>query len=96
VGRAVSDAGGAFLTPDDLAARVGLSVRSVMRAIAAGELEASQLTRRGGWRIRPEAVDEWIQARSNRPRGRETAAPAVRGRGRRGRLVVTQNMGRSR
>src|SRR3954471_19699996 len=35
----------------------------------AGEPEASQLTRtRGGWRIKPAAVEEWMQARSNRQR----------------------------
>jgi excisionase family DNA binding protein len=44
-----------------------VSSKTVMRAIAAGQLEASQVTQgRGGWRIRPEAIDAWLDSRGNR------------------------------
>jgi excisionase family DNA binding protein len=46
-----------------------VSPKTVMRAIAAGHLEASQVTQgRGGWRIRPKAIDAWLESRSNRTR----------------------------
>lgn len=57
------------MTPSEVAAMVRVSCKTVMRAIQAGELEASQLARkRGGWRIMPAAVEDWMQARSNRQR----------------------------
>lgn len=57
------------LTVDEVAELMRVSVKTVMRAIAAGQLEASQLTQgRGGWRVRPEAIDAWLEARSNRMR----------------------------
>lgn len=57
------------LTVEQVAELVQLSSKSVMRAITAGHLEASQLTQgRGGWRVRVEAIDEWMDARSNRAR----------------------------
>lgn len=84
-----------FLTPEDVAEMVELSVKSVTRAIAAGDLEASQLTRRGGWRIRPAAVERWMEARSNARVRRKMRPAAAIARGGRGRLVVTEGMGRS-
>jgi excisionase family DNA binding protein len=57
------------MTPSEVAEMVRVSCKTVMRAIQAGELEASQLARkRGGWRIMPAAVEEWMRARSNRRR----------------------------
>jgi excisionase family DNA binding protein len=57
------------MTPGEVAEMVRVSCKTVMRAIEAGELEASQLARkRGGWRIMPAAVEEWMQVRSNRRR----------------------------
>lgn len=57
------------MTPGEVAEMVRVSCKTVMRAIQSGELEASQLARkRGGWRIMPAAVEEWMQARSNRRR----------------------------
>src|SRR3954471_24786132 len=65
------------LTVEQVAERVQLSTSTVMRAIHAGELEASQLTRnRGGWRIRETAIEAWLDFRSNRQRG--PATPAAR------------------
>lgn len=44
-----------------------VSAKTVLRAIAVGHLEAGRLRQgRGGWRIRPEAVDAWLEMRSNR------------------------------
>lgn len=57
------------LTVDEVAELMRVSSKTVMRAIAAGHLEASQLTQgRGGWRIRLSAVDAWLELRSNRTR----------------------------
>jgi excisionase family DNA binding protein len=59
-----------ILTVEQVAERVQLSAKTVMRAIQAGELEASQLTQsRGGWRVREQAIAAWLEARSNRHRG---------------------------
>jgi excisionase family DNA binding protein len=56
-----------ILTVEQVAKRVQLSSKTVMRAIRAGDLEASQLTQgRGGWRIRDDAIARWLEARSNR------------------------------
>jgi excisionase family DNA binding protein len=55
------------LTLEQVAERVQLSAKTVMRAIRAGDLEASQLTQgRGGWRVREDAIAGWLEARSNR------------------------------
>src|SRR4051812_10028436 len=57
------------LTVEQVAERVQLSTSTVMRAIKAGELEASQLTRsRGGWRVQETAIAAWLDRRSNRVR----------------------------
>jgi excisionase family DNA binding protein len=54
------------MTVDEVAGLMRVSPKTVMRAISAGQLEASRITQgRGGWRIRPEAVDAWLDARSN-------------------------------
>jgi len=79
-----------YLKPADVAAIVELSEKTVLRAIAAGDLEASRLTRkRGGWRITHTAIDRWMKKRStSRPRRRRRAieAQATRAAGRRGTL----------
>jgi excisionase family DNA binding protein len=63
------------LTVEQVAESVQLSVSTVMRAIAAGDLEASQLTRsRGGWRVRESAIADWMNARSNRSRRRPSTS----------------------
>jgi excisionase family DNA binding protein len=101
---------GRILTLEDVAGLVQLSTRTVRRAILSGDLEASQLTpRRGGWRIREAAVDDWLARRSNRihpprepavlPAPIQPAPVPARTRGREpagdGRLTVTPNMGRA-
>ncbi len=79
------------LAVDEVAEFMRVSSKTVMRAIVAGHLEASQVTQgRGGWRIRPEAMDAWLEIRSSRPRTEraladvrrvEPQAPAPRRRG---------------
>lgn len=54
-----------MLTPEQVAERCHVSPRTVMRAIRAGELVASQLASRGCWRIRAEHVDAWLDVRAN-------------------------------
>jgi excisionase family DNA binding protein len=67
-----------ILTVDQVAELVQLSSKTVMRAIRSGDLEASQLTQgRGGWRVREDAIDDWLAARSNRSRSSQFVA--VRG-----------------
>lgn len=99
-----------ILTVDQVADLVQLSPRTVMRAIAAGHLDASQLAQgRGGWRVYEDAVGRWMDARSNqRPEPRApadvatppapAAGPVVRPRRPRrndgGKLEVTPEMGR--
>src|SRR3954470_4710209 len=63
-----------ILTVDQVAELVQLSTKTVMRAICAGELEASQLTQtRGGWRVQHAAIERWMEVRSNRHRSRVAA-----------------------
>jgi excisionase family DNA binding protein len=57
-----------LLRPVDVAELCRCSVKTVMRAIIATELEASQLGQRGTWVIRESAVEEWLDQRSNRVR----------------------------
>ncbi len=69
-----------LLTPQQVAEACQLSARTVLRAIERGDLRASKLAIRGGWRIVPTDVDAWLVARSNhrrepadgeRPHGKE-------------------------
>lgn len=78
-----------LLTPQQVADACQLSPRTVIRAIERGELRASKLAVRGGWRIVPSDVDAWLAARSNRrrdppdgerPRGNEIQPDLARGR----------------
>ena len=67
------------LTVDEVAEFMRVSSKTVMRAIASGQLEASQVTQgRGGWRIRPQAIDAWLDSRSNRTRPERTLAEVRR------------------
>ena len=55
-----------ILTVDQVADVVQLSSKTVLRAIAAGHLEASRLGQgRAGWRVKKGAVDQWMELRSN-------------------------------
>jgi excisionase family DNA binding protein len=58
----------AFMTPSDAAATTGLSVKTIYRAIWAGELVASK---RGRWLISSEDLAEWILE------GRQTERPGA-------------------
>jgi hypothetical protein len=59
---------GNLLKPSEVAELCRCSVKTVMRAVMAGELEASQLARRGTWVVRSEAIGDWLDRRSNRAR----------------------------
>jgi excisionase family DNA binding protein len=67
---------GDVLTPEQVAERVQVHTRTVMRAIASGDLVASQLARRGCWRITEQAVEAWLEARSNRQQPQRTVPVA--------------------
>lgn len=54
----------AYLTVREVAELVRCEHRTVRRAIQSGDLEASMLGCR--WLIRPEAVEAWFQARTNK------------------------------
>ncbi len=96
-----------YLTVDDVVELVGHSRSTVYRAIADGDLEASRLTRKRGWRIRPAAIERWMDRCSNQRGQRRSPAPrstpvepaaSAAARARRGRapvrLTVTRDMGR--
>lgn len=67
-----------LLTIDQVAERCQVSTKTVKRAIDAGDLRASQLAERGCWRIYEADVDEWIEARANRPREPRGLATATK------------------
>ncbi|MGZ6565316.1 MAG: helix-turn-helix domain-containing protein [Solirubrobacteraceae bacterium] len=46
-----------LLTPQEVAEACQLSARTVVRAIERGDLRASKLAVRGGWRILPADID---------------------------------------
>jgi excisionase family DNA binding protein len=71
--RAPADTG-ALLSPEQVAARCGLSRKAVYRAIERGELRASRLCSR--LRLRPQDVDSWIEVNAIEP-GERQRAPHV-------------------
>jgi hypothetical protein len=71
-------AAGTLLKPSEVAELCRCSVKTVMRAVVAGELEASQLARRGTWVVRPDAIGDWLDRRSNRTRKTRAADPVRR------------------
>lgn len=84
-----------------LAETLGVSTKTVMRAIDAGELRASKLAARGCWVVQRDDVFAWLDARAT-PRGRPIepshvpARATVRGRRRPGGpLKLTDDMGRA-
>lgn len=50
----------AYLTVADVAERLGVSGETVRRWLRSGQLEGALLSRRAGWRIRPDAVERMI------------------------------------
>jgi excisionase family DNA binding protein len=94
-----------LLTIDQVAAQLQVHPRTVMRAISKRGLRAHQVAGRGSWRVHPEALEAWLEARANRPVTPSAVVPlapiaaatsrarAPRGRAR-GVLAVTRDMGR--
>jgi len=93
-----------ILTVDQVADVVQLSSKTVLRAIAAGHLEASRLGQgRAGWRVKKGAVGRWMELRSNASACAQarivSALPAPMPapdatRRRPGRLTISADMGR--
>jgi len=88
---------GELLTVEDAAGRAQVHPETVKRAIRSGRLRASRLGERGAYRIREEWFDDWIDAQtvSVDTSVREQRTSAVRGPRMRGRLAVSERMGRS-
>jgi excisionase family DNA binding protein len=85
-----------LLKPADVAELCQLHPRTVLRAIHAGRLRASQLGAHTAYRIRREDVDAWLEATVLEPQREEPTEVRVVARSRGvGRLVVTPDMGRT-
>jgi excisionase family DNA binding protein len=61
------------MSPEDVAAKCGLSRKAIYRAIERGELAATRLCSR--IRIRPQDVDQWIEANRVPPRVADLHVP---------------------
>jgi excisionase family DNA binding protein len=86
-----------LLTTAEVAERLRLHRKTVERAIRRGELRAWRPSAAGPWRIRPEWVDHWIDARGTHggaARHRIEEMPTLARPSREGRLEVTPGMGR--
>ena len=55
-----------YLTVEQVAERLQVSAWTVRRWLREGELEGSYLSDRAGWRVPEGAIEEFLQARSNR------------------------------
>jgi len=62
-----------FMTPEEVASRLGLHERTVRRAINRGELEAVEFDGSGGYRISEAAFQAWLVRRRARPTDEATA-----------------------
>lgn len=91
---------------DRAASILGVHPRTLLRAVDAGHLRASQITRRGGWIVQAADLRAFLELRATRPRAlpdspREPAAPiehtrrARRRRPEGGRVVVDPSWGRA-
>jgi excisionase family DNA binding protein len=58
---------GDLLTVAEVAERLGVTTGAVLDWIKRGEIRASNLGGRAGWRIRPQDVEAFLDARSNIP-----------------------------
>jgi excisionase family DNA binding protein len=86
-----------LLTTAEVAERLRLHPKTVERAIRRGELRAWRPSAAGPWRIHPEWIDHWIDARATRPgaaRNRLGGMPTLAQPSGEGRLEVTPGMGR--
>jgi excisionase family DNA binding protein len=64
-GPAAATAPKEFLSPVDVADILGFDRKIIYRALETGELPASKIRRR--WKIRPSAVDHWVERCRHRP-----------------------------
>jgi excisionase family DNA binding protein len=55
-----------YLTVEQVAERLQVSAWTVRRWLREGQLEGSHLGDRAGWRVPEEAIDRFLQVRSNR------------------------------
>jgi excisionase family DNA binding protein len=55
-----------WFTPPQAAQRINVSVRSIYRAVRAGELKATQVNGRGDLRIADSWLMAWMEKRSER------------------------------
>ena len=86
-----------LLTTAEAAERLRLHPKTVERAIRRGELQAWRPSAAGPWRIHPEWVDHWIDARARRPgaaRHRIGEMATLAQPSGEGRLEVAPGMGR--
>ena len=56
-----------YLTVEQVAERLQVSAWTVRRWLRDGALEGSYLSDRAGWRVSEEAIERFLQERSNRP-----------------------------
>ncbi|CAA9528827.1 MAG: hypothetical protein AVDCRST_MAG73-741 [uncultured Thermomicrobiales bacterium] len=67
-----------FLTPQDVADRLGVHRDTVYEWLRSGKLQGVALSRRSGYRIQPRDVDAFLRERTGRPvRAFERAAKAA-------------------
>lgn len=59
--------GDSLMTVREVAERCRVHAKTVMRAIARGELRAVRLGERGAYRIRPTDLEAWLDERAVRP-----------------------------
>jgi excisionase family DNA binding protein len=57
-----------ILTVEEVASRCKLNPKTIKRAIDRGELKASQLATRGGWRVIETDMWAWLELRANTTR----------------------------
>lgn len=78
-----------YMTPEEVARRLGINGNKVRAWIASGRLQASDIALRDGgrrprWRVSQAALDAFLKSRSNRPpakvsrRQREESLPTLR------------------
>jgi excisionase family DNA binding protein len=61
----VDEQAGRWLTVRQVAQRLQLNERTILRAIHSGQLQAAKFGRKGGWRIAPADVERWIASRQS-------------------------------
>lgn len=50
-----------LLTVEDVAERLQVHPETVRKWLREGKLEGVRLTRRAGWRVRPAALEAWLE-----------------------------------